>query len=195
MKRAAAAVFMVLAASPAAAFELPDFSASPGLGFRGFRGEPPREGQPAQAWIGIGTGFATGSVDTECSASSNNKDCSESGFFQTYGANLTLAARRTALRFRWVQSEERHASPKPYELALLAGTQLGRSPWYMFLGTSRVLHPDDNHPNEARAFAYEVVLAPHSDGASGFELSFQGGYGNEIQYFALSLGLRFGALQ
>jgi len=194
MKRAAAAaVLLGLAAGPAAAFDLPDFGASPdrGLGFRrGF----PEEGRPGQAWIGIGTGAGTGVVDTECSGSANTKDCTESGFFQTYGANLTLAARRTALRVRWVQSEERHASPKPYELAALAGTQLGRSPWYMFLGASRILHPDDNHPNEARAFAYEVVLAPHSDGASGFELSFQGGYGSEIQYFALSLGLRFGAL-
>jgi len=193
MRLAAAALVAAVVSGPAGAFELPDFGTpDPVLGF----GARPThaEGIPGQAWIGGSVGGATGTVKTECSSGpQDNRNCEESGFFHTYGANFTLAG-RSAFRFRWTQSEERHTSPKPYELAAMVGGRMGRSNWYGLVGGAKVLHPDNNHPNEARALAYEILFAPASEGV-GFELSFAGGYGNDVQYFGFNLGLRFGMLK
>lgn len=148
--------------------------------------------QPVRAWIGVGTGIAIGSVDIECSGGG---DCSESGPFQTYSANVTIAG-PMALRLRGIRAAEDESNGRtPYETAALLGGRFGRSNWYGLVGAGRIRHPDDNFRGDASGFAWEILFAPSGSGGAGLELSFQGNAGEEVDFAAFNLGMRFGALR
>ncbi len=155
-----------------------------------------RRKPPGRAWLGIGMGIATGSVKIPCSGGVSG-ECEEGGDpFRTYSANLTLAG-PAALRIRGVRAKDDESNGRtPYEVAGLVGLRFGRSNWYGLIGAGRIRHPDDEFVGgEAEGFAWEIMFAPSSSSGAGFELSFQGNNGDEVEYTAFNLGMRFGALR
>ncbi|HUS23564.1 MAG TPA: hypothetical protein VM369_01340 [Candidatus Binatia bacterium] len=175
-------LFLVLAAAPAWARHR-DPGPPPGpIGFR--------------AWLGAGTGVVVGHVDVPCAPPSTADDCGEDGIFRTYAANLTVALGNGAtFRARGLRAEDHDSRHRPWEEAALIGTRLGRGNWYGLIGVGRALHPDDDFVGEAHGFAWEFLFAPATDGPIGFELSFDGHNGEDLDFFAFNLGLRFGLLR
>lgn len=148
-----------------------------------------------RAWLGVGAGAGFGSVDIPCTAPSNY-DCDESSTLGTYSANLTMTGRRTGIRLRAVRAQDKGSDSRtPYEMAAMVGSRFGPSNWYGFVGAGRILHADDEFQGDAHGFAWEFVFAPASSGGMGFELSFQGNAGRDVDYGLFNLGVRFGKLQ
>ena len=145
------------------------------------------------SWFGLTTGLVAGSVEIDCSPQNSGGDCDESGVFQTYGFNFTVAG-RSALRLRLQQAQE-NTDHKPYEAALLLGTRLGRSHWYGLAGVGRIGNPDDDYPGGVTGLAWEFLYArPSADGV-GFEFSVQGNNFGDASYVGGALGVRFGNLR
>lgn len=156
-----------------------------------------RREAPVRMWLGAGVGVGWGAVDTPCQPSSFGSDCREEGTLNTYTANATLAGRNGAIRLRGLrQTDKGDDSRTPYETAALIGTRFGRSAWYGMAGYGRVMHPDDDfQENQASGFAWEILFAPSSDALTGFELSFQGNSGEDVDFVAFNVGMRIGALK
>ena len=150
-----------------------------------------------RAWVGIGAGVGAASIAVPCDSNPNGpKDCNQSGDTGTYTANFTIAGPYTALRVRGIREQDKGDDDRtPYEEALLVGSRFGTSNWYGLVGAGRVLHADDKHPNSTGGFAWEILFAPSSMSALGMELSFQGELGNDVDFVALNLGMRLGALR
>jgi hypothetical protein len=148
-------------------------------------------------WAGVGAGVGWGAVDVECRPGSFGDDCREEGALNTFSANLTLAGRDGAIRLRGLrQSDKGDDSRTPYETAALIGTRFGSSDWYGMAGYGRIRHPDDDFQKDrAGGFAWEILFAPSSTGATGLELSFQGNTGDDVDFVAFNIGLRVGALR
>lgn len=152
---------------------------------------------PLRLWLGVGAGVGWGAVDVPCQPNSFGADCREEGTLNTYSANATLAGRHGAIRLRGLrQTDKGDDSRTPYETAALIGSRFGRSSWYGFAGYGRILHADDDFEEEdASGFAWEILFAPASDGPTGFELSFQGNSGEDVDFVAFNIGMRIGALR
>lgn len=147
-------------------------------------------------WIGVGAGAGVATITVPCSASSTTYDCDQSGDLATYSANITVTGPYTALRVRGVRQQDKGDDKHtPYEEAVLVGSRFGNSNWYGLAGVGRLQHIDDQHPDDAHGFAWEILFAPPTVAATGMELSFQGELGNEVDYVGINLGLRFGALR
>lgn len=156
--------------------------------------EAKRRTQP-RAWIGLGAGTGWGSAEVLCTTGSY-ADCNEEGLVSTYSANVTLAGPRTSLRLRGIRDQDKGDEARtPYETAAMIGNRFGSSNWYGFVGYGRIRHVDDRFPGKAGGFAWEVVFAPSTEAASGFEMSFQGNTGHEVDFVAFNLGLRLGLLR
>lgn len=154
--------------------------------------------EPAvRMWLGVGAGVGWGAVDVPCQPSTFGADCREEGTLNTYSANATLAGRNGAIRLRGLrQTDKGDDSRTPYETAAMLGSRFGRSPWYGFAGYGRIMHADDDfQEDEASGFAWEILFAPASDGPTGFELSFQGNSGEDVDFVAFNIGMRLGALR
>lgn len=148
-------------------------------------------------WVGVGAGVGAASIAVPCSGSTDgSKDCTQSGDTGTYTANVTFSGPYTALRLRGIREQDkgddRHT---PYEEAALIGSRFGHSDWYGLVGVGRILHADDNHPDDTHGFAWEILFAPSSYSATGLELGFQGELGEDVDFIAFNLGLRFGQLR
>lgn len=156
-----------------------------------------RKAQRPRAWIGLGAGVGYGSVDVACEPDFFRADCTAEGVISTYSANITLSGPNTALRLRGIRDADKGGDARtPYETAAMLGSRFGYSNWYGFLGYGRVSHADDRYTRgDAEGLAWEIVFAPSSIGASGFELSFQGNNGHDVDYVAFNLGMRLGALR
>lgn len=161
------------------------------------RREQARKSRRGRAWIGVGAGVGYASVDVPCQQNFFGSDCREEGITGTYSANITLSGPQTALRLRGVRDADKGDNARtPYETAALIGSRFGYSNWYGFAGYGRVRHPHDRYTEgNAEGFAWEIVFAPSSTGATGLELSFQGNNGHDLDYVAFNLGMRFGALR
>lgn len=148
-------------------------------------------------WIGVGAGVGWGAVDVTCDPGSFGDDCREEGLLNTYTGNVTLAGPHGALRLRGLrQSDKGDDRRTPYETAALIGTRFGHSNWYGLAGYGRIRHADDDFPEErAGGFAWEILFAPSSEAITGLELSFQGNTGEDVDFVAFNLGLRFGVLR
>jgi hypothetical protein len=156
-----------------------------------------RHEPPVRAWVGVGAGVGWGAVDVPCQPNSFGADCREEGILNTYSANATLAGRNGAIRLRGLrQTDKGDDTRTPYETAALIGTRFGRSNWYGLAGYGRVMHADDDfQEDDAHGFAWEILFAPSSDGPTGFELSFQGNSGEDVDFVAFNVGMRIGALR
>lgn len=156
-----------------------------------------RREPPVRMWVGVGVGVGWGAVDVPCQQNNFGSDCREEGTLNTYTANATLAGRNGAVRIRGLrQTDKGDDSRTPYETAALIGTRFGRSSWYGLAGYGRVMHADDDfQEDEASGFAWEILFAPASDGPTGFELSFQGNAGEDVDFVAFNVGMRLGALR
>ena len=154
---------------------------------------PPR----ARAWIGVGAGAGVSSIKVACSgAAPHVYDCDRSGDLGTYSANITITGPYTALRVRGVRQQDKGDDlHTPYEEAVLIGSRFGTSNWYGLAGVGRIQHIDDDHPDDAHGFAWEILFAPSTASATGLELSFQGELGEDVDYVGVNLGLRFGMLR
>jgi len=194
---------LALAAGPAAAgdeiyelYDAPAYEAVTfeGLGHRepGHRHSHPRPRRHGGAWVGMGIGVLTGSASYECPGPEGG-DCSESGAYGTYTANVTVAG-PVVFRARGVRTQDRVDGRTPYEVAALVGGRFGRSPWYGLVGGGRVRHADDNVPDASEGVAWEVLFAPGSSGGAGFEMSFHGHLGTHVDFVGFSAGMRFGLL-
>lgn len=150
-----------------------------------------------RVWLGIGTGAGYAAVDVPCTSTFFGDDCTEEGILHSYSANLTLSGPHTALRLRGIRDSDKGDDARTgYETAAMLGTRFGPSNWYGFAGYGRVLHPDDRYTGgDAEGFAWEIVFAPSSRGATGFELSFQGNSGHDVDFVLFNLGLRFGSMR
>jgi hypothetical protein len=157
---------------------------------------PVRHEPAVRAWLGVGAGVGWGAVDVPCEPSFGD-DCREEGILNTYTANATLAGRNGAIRLRGLrQTDKGDDSRTPYETAALIGTRFGRSSWYGLAGYGRIRHADDDfQEDEAGGFAWEILFAPSHDGPTGFELSFQGNSGEDVDFVAFNVGMRIGALR
>jgi hypothetical protein len=185
----------LLASAPALAHEVPEGAGTEAQHQEDEAGTRPRRhrsARPGRAWIGVGTGLVSGDVDIPCGGGTGG-DCSESGVFQSYSANVTFAG-EAALRFRGIRAEE-ETDRTPYETAALIGARFGRSNWYGLVGAGRIRHADDSFVGDARGFAWEILFAPSSRGPVGFELSFQGNNGRDVDFTAFNVGMRFGKLR
>jgi hypothetical protein len=158
---------------------------------------PVRHEPPLRAWLGVGAGVGWGAVDVPCEPNPFGADCREEGILNTYTANATLAGRNGAIRLRGLrQTDKGDDSRTPYETAALIGTRFGRSSWYGLAGYGRIMHADDDfQKDEAHGFAWEILFAPPSDGPTGFELSFQGNSGKDVDFVTFNVGMRIGALR
>lgn len=156
-----------------------------------------RREAPVRMWLGVGAGVGWGAVDVPCQTNSFGSDCREEGTLNTYSANATVAGRNGAIRLRGLrQTDKGDDSRTPYETAALLGSRFGRSSWYGFAGYGRIMHADDDFEEEdASGFAWEILFAPPSDGPTGFELSFQGNSGEDVDFVAFNIGMRLGALR
>ena len=148
--------------------------------------------RPARSWFGLNTGLVSGSVELPCSGGASG-DCDESGLFQTYGVNLTVAG-RTALRLRAMRAEEK-TDHKPYETAVLFGPRLGRSHWYGLVGVGRIMHPDDDYAGDVTGLAWEFVRARPTRDGLGFEFSIHGNSFGDASFVGVAVGLRLGKLR
>ena len=159
--------------------------------------EVKRPAPSGRAWIGVGGGITWGSVDEPCAPASTSDDCEESGGFGSYSANVTVSGRRgAALRVRGLRaSGSENGARTPYETAALVGSRFGRSNWYGLVGAGRILHPDDGFVGDAHGFAWEILFAPASRGPVGFELSFLGNAGEDVDFIGFNTGLRFGSMR
>jgi hypothetical protein len=148
-------------------------------------------------WVGAGAGGGWATVDVPCpGGSTSDYDCTEEGQLATYSANVTLAGPYTAVRVRGVRQQDKgRDSRTPYEEAVMVGSRFGRSNWYGFVGAGRIQHADDEFEGDTHGFAWEIVFAPESHTALGFELSFQGEAGEDVDFFAANIGARFGLLR
>lgn len=160
------------------------------------RHAPPRRQTP-RMWIGMGAGVGWGAVDVTCNPGSFGDDCREEGILNTYTGNVTLAGAGGAIRLRGVrQSDKGDDQRTPYETAALIGTRFGHSNWYGLAGYGRIRHADDDFPEQrAGGFAWEILFAPSSEAITGLELSFLGNTGEDVDFVAFNVGLRFGALR
>lgn len=180
---------------PAAPIHAPGHQKDRPVARRHRRDHDERPGRSGRAWIGAGTGVGYGSVELPCSGGLFN-DCSEEGRLRTYSANVTFSGRNAALRLRGIRDLDKGSDRRtPYETAALVGTRFGRSDWYGLVGAGRIRHADDRFKGDANGFAWEILLAPSSSGPVGFEMSFQGNSGRDVEFVAFNLGLRFGALR
>lgn len=164
-----------------------------GLGHRerGHRHNHPRP--HGGAWVGMGLGVLSGTVDYDCPPPDSG-NCSESGAYGTYTANVTVAG-PVVFRARGVRTQDRVDGRTPYEVAALVGGRFGRSPWYGLVGAGRVRHADDNVPDANEGVAWEILMAPGSSGGAGFEMSFHGHLGTHVDFVGFSAGMRFGLLR
>lgn len=154
---------------------------------------PPR----GRAWIGVGAGVGAATIKVPCSGSNpRTYDCTEAGDIGTYSANVTITGPYSALRLRGVRQQNRgNEKYVPYEEAALVGSRFGHSNWYGLVGVGRIQHISDKHPDDTHGFAWEILFAPSTFAATGMELSFQGELGEDVDYIAVNLGLRFGQLR
>jgi hypothetical protein len=149
----------------------------------------------SRQWLGLGAGAGFANIDLPCSFGSSG-ECDESGHVGTYSANLTLMGPHTGVRLRGIRAQDKHDDERtPYELAAMLGSRFGYSNWYGFLGAGRIQHPDDEFVGDANGFAWEFVFAPSSSTGTGFELSFQGNAGSEVDFVLFNLGARFGRIE
>lgn len=154
-----------------------------------------RRSMKPRAWVGVGAGVGFASVDTPCQVPSSY-DCDESSSLGTYSANFTVTGRNTGVRLRGVRAQDKgQDSRTPYELAAMVGSRFGHSNWYGFVGGGRILHADDEFQGDTHGFAWEFVFAPTSHSGMGFELSFQGNTGRDVDYGVFNLGFRFGKME
>lgn len=149
-------------------------------------------------WFTIGGGFAGGEIDLPCAPGQSRDDCRENGVFGSLSAALTLGS-ETMLRFRTTGLLEQQSGSDdedPQELALTIGTRMGAgSPWAVFLGGSRILHPDDDYPGREDGVALEFVFAPKAAGrTSGFEMGIHLFKSRDIEGGGMLFGARFGRL-
>jgi hypothetical protein len=147
---------------------------------------------PTRSWFGLNVGIVSGSVDVPCGGVGTG--CSEGGVLPTLGANFTVTGRH-ALRLRVVRAEEDNTRHKPYELAALVGTRLGKSHWYGLVGAGRMNHPDDEHEASVTGLAWEFVRARPTADDVGFEFAVQGNTGGEADFWGVAVGARFGKLR
>jgi hypothetical protein len=147
---------------------------------------------PVRRWIGVNVGLVSGSVDVPCGGGGG--DCSEGGVFPALGVNFTATGRH-AFRLRVVRAEEDNTRHKPYELAALVGTRLGRSHWYGLVGAGRINHPDDEHEERVTGVAWEFVRARPTADDVGLEFAVLGNTGGEADYWGVAIGARFGKLR
>lgn len=144
-----------------------------------------------RSWLGLNLGLVSGDVDTPCLPPTGG-DCSEAGVFPSFGANLTFAG-TGAFRLRGVVAGE-NTRKRPHEVATLVGAKLSRN-WYGLIGAGRIFNPDDNFDGTASGLAWEFVYAPPTTSSSGFEFSFFGNTGADVDFGGFSLGVRFGKLR
>ena len=149
---------------------------------------------PVRSWLGLNFGIVSGNVEVPCSGVGPPDGCSEGGVFPTLGLNFTVTGKH-ALRLRAVRAEEENTRHKPYELAALVGTRIGRSHWYGLVGAGRINHPDDENEASTTGLAWEFVRARPTADEVGFEFAVQGNSLGEADFWGVALGLRFGKLR
>ena len=146
-----------------------------------------------RSWFGVNTGLVGGSVELPCPPGTPG-DCGEGGVFATWGVNVTVVG-KMALRLRAMRAEEEGTDHKPYEMAVLFGTRLGRSHWYGLIGPGRIVHPDDEYEGSVTGLAWEFVRARPTNSGIGFEFSVYGNSLGDATFSGVALGARFGKLR
>ena len=149
-----------------------------------------------QVWVGLGTGLTRDWIETPCEPSGAGAECS---VLNTYTGNLTVVADNgMALRLRGVRASDSSDDPyAPYETAAMIGARFGRSGWHVLFGPG-VLHNVDTdlvQGDEVTGLAWEVMFAPRTHGPIGLELGVLGNTGEQADFVAFNIGVRFGALR
>lgn len=150
---------------------------------------PAADANAWRGWFGLNAGLVAGDVKVPCGDPSAS-DCSEGGWFSSFGLNLTFAG-PMAVRLRAVRANEDTEDP-PLELAALVGPHVGND-FYLMLGASNVSHPDDDFEGgDADGVAWELLFAPRTLSGAGVEISLHGAQGSDLDYQGVSIGFRFG---
>jgi hypothetical protein len=146
-------------------------------------------GPVSATWMELQVGAIVGNVEVPCPEGG----CSEGGLLPAYTAHFTHRSGSGALRIRGVRVDESGTSPDPRELAFMVGGFFGDS-GLLTVGGGRIFAADDERPAPVWGLAWELAFAPLKSGRTGVAFSVMGNLGREVEYYGMSLGIRFGDL-
>jgi hypothetical protein len=146
-------------------------------------------GPVSATWMEVQAGPILGDVEVPCPEGG----CSESGLLPAYMVHFTHRSGSGALRIRGVRVDESGTSPDPRELAFMVGGFPNDS-FLLTVGGGRIFAADDERPAPVWGLAWEMSYAPLESSRTGLALSILGNLGREVEYYGVSLGIRFGDL-
>jgi hypothetical protein len=146
-------------------------------------------GPVSATWMEVQAGAILGDVEVPCPEGG----CSEGGLLPAYMVHFTHRSGSGALRIRGVRVDESGTSPDPRELAFMVGGFISDS-GLLTVGGGRIFAADDERPAPVWGLAWELAFAPLKSGRTGASFSILGNLGREVEYYGVSLGIRFGDL-